>query len=103
MRIRTYLPVSIAIVTAAALSIFTAAVAVEKIETGARVGILRALYDENVGWAPVSVSGLQVQLSGTAPDESSRFQALAAAGTVVDATPIVDRSGILPAAALEAP
>ena len=29
MRIRTYLPVSIAIVTAAALSIFTAAVAVE--------------------------------------------------------------------------
>lgn len=103
MRIRTYLPVSIAIVTAAALSIFTAAVAVEKIETGARVGILRALYDENVGWARVSVSGLQVQLSGTAPDEASRFKALAAAGTVVDATRIVDRIGIQPAAAIEAP
>jgi len=103
MRIRTYLPVTIAIVTAAALSIFTATVAVEKIETGARVGILRALYDEDVGWARVRVSGLQVQLSGTAPDEAARFKALAAAGTVVDATRIVDRIGIQPAAAIEAP
>ncbi|MEM9343528.1 MAG: OmpA family protein [Pseudomonadota bacterium] len=103
MRIRTYLPMAIAIVSAAALSIFSATVAVEKIETGARVGILRALNDEQIGWARVRVSGLQVRLSGTAPDEASRFKALAAAGTVVDATRIIDHIGITPAAAVEAP
>ena len=103
MGLRTYLPVAIAMFGAAALSIFTATVAVEKIETGSRVGIVRALAEDGIGWVRVHVDGLQVQLSGTAPDEAGRFKAMAAAGRVVDATRIVDQMDIVPAQKIVAP
>ena len=78
MPIRSYLPIAIAMLSAAGLSFGAARVAVDRVETGARVGILNALTDGGMNWTRVEVDGLQVRLSGTAPDEAARFAAISA-------------------------
>ena len=103
MPIRSYVPIAVAMLMAAGLSLGAARVAVDRVETGARVGILNVLTDGGMNWARVEVDGLQVRLSGTAPDEGARFTALSAAGTVVDATRISDEMTTRPAQDLEAP
>lgn len=71
---------------------FVAAVfAVNAIERRTHAGIVRALGVEGLrDWSSVTVDGLRVELSGTAPDEGARFRALAAAGRVVDAARLTD-------------
>lgn len=103
MRLSAYLPVVIAIVLAAGASLLAARVAVDRIEASARAGILQALKVEDLTWAEVSVDGLQVVLTGEAPDEAARFGALSAAGTVIDATRIIDRMDVRPAQTIAAP
>jgi OmpA-OmpF porin, OOP family len=51
----------------------------------------------------VEIDGLQVILSGTAPDEAARFAAITAAGTVVDASRVIDRVQIAARDAAAAP
>lgn len=103
MPVSRYLPVAIAMAMAGGLSVLAATVAVEKIEVRARADISRALLTSGVHWVSLDVDGLQVALSGTAPDEASRFAALSAAGSVVDATRIVDRTDVAPSKEVEAP
>ncbi len=100
---RSYLPFAIAIVGAAALSLATATFAVQKIEETSWEEIGEALELAGHDWVTVAVDGLQVHLSGTAPDEASRFSALAAAGTVIDATRVIDEMDVVPAKTIEAP
>ena len=100
---RSYLPFAIAIVGAAALSLATATFAVQKIEETSWEEIGEALDRAGHDWVTVAVDGLQVHLSGTAPDEASRFSALAAAGTVIDATRVIDEMDVVPAKTIEAP
>ena len=45
-------------------------------------------------WADVDTNGLQVFLIGTAPNEADRFQALSAAGRVVDTARVIDQIDI---------
>lgn len=54
-------------------------------------------------WTEVTVDGLLVRLSGTAPDEATRFAALSTAGTVVDASRVIDDMDVTAAAAIRAP
>lgn len=103
MPLRSYVPIAIAMVMAAGLSVLGARVAVDRVETSARIGIARAISDGGHGWAQASVDGLRVILTGTAPDEAARFGVISAAGTVIDATRIVDRMSVRPAREIEAP
>lgn len=103
MRLTTYLPVTVAIAMAAGLSVLAAMVAVEKIEMRARADIAQALVSEGYDWVSVRVDGLQVQLSGTAPDEATRFGVLATAGSVVDAARILNRMGVTPTRRIVSP
>lgn len=103
MRIRNYIPMATAIALAAALSLFAASVAVDRIEAGSRAELSRAMAEAGHDWASVRVDGLQVVLTGTAPDEAARFSAISAAGTVIDATRIIDRMDVRPAQRIEAP
>jgi OmpA-OmpF porin, OOP family len=54
-------------------------------------------------WAGVVVDGLQVTLSGAAPDETSRFRALEVARQVVDARRITDATTVRAAARVAPP
>ncbi|MEM9031593.1 MAG: OmpA family protein [Pseudomonadota bacterium] len=103
MRLSSYLPVATAMVLAAGLSIYAATLAVVQIELRALSDVTRIMGSEGFDWAEVRVDGLQVILRGTAPDEATRFAAIATAGSVVDATRIRSQLAVTPASQIVAP
>lgn len=66
--------------------------------------VLRDSLDKaRLDWVAVQADGMQVLLSGTAPTEASRFQALTLVGSVVDASRIRDGIEVAPASELAPP
>lgn len=92
MRLSTILAISGAFTVAAALSVLAAGFSVSAIEDGSRRAVRDALDARGMVWAEVGSDGLQVFLAGTAPDEAARFAALSVAGSVVDATRVIDQT-----------
>ncbi|MGL5011402.1 MAG: OmpA family protein [Paracoccaceae bacterium] len=54
-------------------------------------------------WAEVEADGLQIVLTGTAPNEAARFRAVNIAGAQVEASRVRDLLEVTPARAIEAP
>ncbi|ARC89564.1 OmpA family protein [Rhodovulum sp. MB263] len=75
---------------AALVCLGAALLAVESIESQARQATREALQARGIDWASARTDGMLMRLSGTAPDEAARFHALAAAGSVVDSTHLID-------------
>ncbi|MDQ2067426.1 OmpA family protein [Xinfangfangia sp. CPCC 101601] len=73
------------------------------IESRSDRAITKALHGAGMEWATSTSDGLQVHLTGTAPDERARFRALNLVGSVVDASRIRDSLDVTPAVALAAP
>ena len=96
-------PHVLAILVAAAGCIAAAYWAKDRVEEVARKDVQLVLSQAGHDWAELSVDGLKVQLTGTAPDEATRFAALSVAGTVVDASRIIDRMDVTAAAAIQPP
>nr|WP_232897191.1 OmpA family protein [Pontibaca salina] len=88
---------------AAFLSLVTARLALTAIEQTTEIDVRRALDESSFGWAEVQANGLQVILTGTAPDEARRFAALSAVARAVDAARLVDSIEIAPSADLTPP
>ncbi|MFV0512353.1 MAG: OmpA family protein [Jhaorihella sp.] len=103
MRISSLIVVGSAFVLAAILSLVAAGFAVSAIEDNTEIGVRGALDKAGHDWAEVQVDGLRVILSGTAPDEAARFNALSGAGAVVDAARIIDGMEIAATADLAPP
>lgn len=61
------------------------------------------LQAAGMDWVQVESNGMQVHLSGTAPDERARFRALNLVGSLVDASRIRDTLDVTPTVALAAP
>ncbi|MBY6002663.1 OmpA family protein [Salipiger bermudensis] len=80
-----------ALLIAAVLCVITAVFALHLVEDSSRNGVEEALDTAELDWADVDVNGLQVFLIGEAPDEAARFQAVTAAGTVVDSARVIDQ------------
>lgn len=97
------LPHAVAIAIAAVGCIGVAVWAKDKIETAALTDLDLMMSQNGHDWADVLVDGLSVTLTGTAPDEATRFAALSAAGTVVDASRIIDEMDVEAVAALSVP
>lgn len=76
--------------TAAAISLLVANASVTLIEERSEIGVRSTLDARGLTWAEVSADGLQVTLEGVAPTEALRFQALSAAGSIVDAARVID-------------
>lgn len=95
--------------TGTALLAWAIAVAVvARIETGARHQAVTALAAVGQNWANAEPDGMRLVLSGEAPDEASRFDALEVLGRVIDGSRIDDQTrlasavlGTTPAFALE--
>ena len=90
MRLSALLIVAGVFTAAASLSVVAAQFSVRAIEVASKGAVLNALDRDGLTWAEVDTSGLQVFLIGTAPDEATRFEALTAAGRVVDAARVID-------------
>ena len=79
----------------AGLSVFAAILAVNLIEETTETDVRRALSAAGYHWADVETAGLQVFVIGYAPSEAMRFKAKSAAGTVVDATRVIDQMNVI--------
>ena len=75
---------------AAAFCLVAASFAVRLIEENSLEGVRAELDRDALTWASVDANGLQLFVIGTAPSEADRFQALSAAGRVVDTSRIID-------------
>ncbi len=91
MRLSEYLPVTLAVVLGGLACIGAAMAAVSAIESQSETSVRATLAEGGLGWTEVSVDGLQLVLSGIAPDEAARFAAVTRAGKVVDASRIIDQ------------
>jgi OOP family OmpA-OmpF porin len=103
MRLSSYVPVTLAILLGGAACFGVATASVSAIETQSRRDVTTSLAEAGHDWAEVGIDGLQVVLSGTAPDEAARFAAISAAGTVVDASRVIDHVQIAARDAASAP
>ncbi|QBF33566.1 OmpA family protein [Thalassococcus sp. S3] len=88
---------------AAILSLVAASFAVTVIEENTEISVRQTLDERGFGWAEVQSDGLRLLLSGTAPTEALRFQAISATGAVIDAARVIDEMEVQATAALTAP
>jgi OOP family OmpA-OmpF porin len=65
--------------------------------------VTSALLSAGLTWPEVRADGLNLFLSGTAPDEAARFRALNLAGGAIDAGRLRDEIDVAPARAITAP
>lgn len=103
MRLSAILIIALTFSVAATLSLVAANFSVTLIEDNSEIGVREVLDEQGMTWAEVEADGLQVTLSGTAPNEVVRFNALSAAGTVVDAARVIDLMSVESQAAIAAP
>jgi OmpA-OmpF porin, OOP family len=61
------------------------------------------LLEDGITWAAVEADGLQVKLSGTAPNEAERFRAVNLVGSVVQSARIRDGMDVTAIRAIDAP
>lgn len=103
MRLSKFVLTPAVFVVAFGVSLVAALTAVNAIESASRTGVERALMLEGQDWAAVETTGLQVILSGTAPDETTRFKALSIAGDIVDSGRVIDQMDVTAAEAITPP
>ncbi|WP_170589385.1 OmpA family protein [Ruegeria arenilitoris] len=103
MRLPYFLTSALIFVVSAGVCLLAAGFAVTKIEETSETAVRNALSMQGHEWAEVQADGLRVVLTGTAPDEATRFNALTAAGTQVDTSRVIDEMDIAPTADLTPP
>mgnify|MGYP003631501578 FL=1 len=103
MRLSALLIIAFTFLFAAGASLVAANFSVTLIEESSEIGVRNVLDDKAMPWAEVEADGLKVTLSGTAPNEVLRFNALSAAGSVVDAARVIDQMEVVAQAAIAAP
>lgn len=79
---------------------FAAALVIESRSTEV---VQSRMTEAGMTWVTVETDGLQVRLSGTAPNESARFRALNLAGSLVDSGRLRDRLDVAPASTVAPP
>jgi OOP family OmpA-OmpF porin len=102
-RLTPFLASLAAFAVAALLAAGAATVAATSIEDRTRSSIEARLAEAGVSWVTVETDGLQVRLSGTAPDEAARFRAVNLAGAEIEPSRIRDDLEVAAAKAIEAP
>ena len=103
MRLPFSITVAAIFTVSALLSLLAAGLMVTKTEEASEFAVRRALNLKGLDWAEVQADGLRVVLTGTAPDEATRFNALTAAGTEVDTSRVIDEMEVAPTADLAPP
>lgn len=73
------------------------------VESRSLSAVRSELAAANMDWAAVQADGLQIVLTGTAPNEAARFRAVNIAGAQVEASRVRDLLDVTPARAIEAP
>jgi OmpA-OmpF porin, OOP family len=93
----------LAFILAAAVMVSVAWAAALVIEARTQGAVSERLSAAGVDWIGVRTDGLQVHLSGTAPNEVARFRAVNLVGALVDTSRIRDGLDVTPASGVKAP
>lgn len=93
----------LAFLLAAAFMVSVAFAAALVIETRTGKVVSARLADASIEWITVDTDGLQVVLTGTAPNEAVRFRAVNMVGSLIDSSRIRDQLDVTPASAVQAP
>ncbi|MCF2871183.1 OmpA family protein [Octadecabacter sp. G9-8] len=88
---------------AAIVCAFAARIAVAAVETRSVEAVRLELEERGHSFASVLGDGLQVILEGQAPSEAMGFRAISTAGSVVDASRVIDNMTVMNSATLQAP
>jgi OmpA-OmpF porin, OOP family len=105
-RIRQLSPNTLALlafILAATVMVLVAYAAARVIERRSDKVITNRLASEQIDWIEVEANGLQIHLTGTAPNEADRFRAVNLIGSIVDSSRIRDGLDVTPASAIQAP
>ena len=92
-----------AFAVAALICVVGARFAVATVETRSVEAVQVALQENGHDFATVLGDGLQVILEGEAPTEANRFRAISTAGSMVDASRVIDNMTVKASEALQAP
>ena len=103
MRITQFLPILAAILTGAVLSLAAAAVGARTIETMSAHAVENQMNLRGYEWVDVQGDGLQIVLTGTAPDEQTQLAAQRAAGHVVDPARVMNVMSVVQKETIPAP
>lgn len=88
---------------AAAIAGGGATIASGVIEDRSEAAVSARLVEDGLDFATVAADGLNVHLTGTAPDEAARFRVLNLAGSVVDPSRLRDEMSVTPSRPIEPP
>ncbi|AJE49004.1 OmpA family protein [Celeribacter indicus] len=103
MRISHTLPVFAAVLAGAVLSLAAAAFSARAIESTSVTAVENEMRLGGYDWVEVSADGLQIVLTGTAPDEQSQLAAQRAAGHVVDSSRVMNVMNVVQQEEIPAP
>jgi OOP family OmpA-OmpF porin len=92
-----------AILAASGLCAGTAWLLAGEIERRSVEDVSLALLERDADFADAQADGLQLILTGTAPDEAARFRALTAAGSAVDPARVIDAMEVVPREGVSVP
>ena len=93
----------LAFILAAAFMATVAFAAALVIESRTEKVIVARFAEASIDWIDVRADGLQLHLSGTAPNEAARFRAVNMVGSLIDSTRVRDRLDVTPASEVRAP
>jgi OmpA-OmpF porin, OOP family len=93
----------VAFTGAALLAVLVAYLMTLIVESRSASVVRQELDAANMDWAIVEADGLQIVLTGTAPNEAARFRAVNIAGGQVESSRVRDLLEVTPARAIEAP
>ncbi|NNE52202.1 MAG: OmpA family protein [Sulfitobacter sp.] len=103
MRLSSLLIIATTFFAAAVAALVAASFSVTLIEENSEIGVRDALDQRGMTWAEVEADGLQVTVAGTAPTEAIRFSALSTAGSIVEASRIIDEMEVAAQAVIAPP
>ncbi|WP_147126096.1 OmpA family protein [Shimia ponticola] len=103
MRLSNIAPFALAFALAGGAAYVAAMGSVKLLERNSIADVAFELELAGHDWASVQADGLQVILSGEAPTEATRFNALSVSGTVVDAARLIDNMNVTEAQEIVAP
>lgn len=103
MRAKPTLIATAAFALAALVAVGASTLAANVIEKRSAAQVSSRLLADGITWAQIRSDGLQIWITGTAPNEAARFRAVNLAGAEIDASRIRDRLEVTPVSAIEAP
>ncbi|WP_434290113.1 OmpA family protein [Celeribacter sp. SCSIO 80788] len=103
MRISNFLPVFAALILGAILCLAGAAIGARFIETTSTKAVVNEMTLQGYDWVDVEGDGLQIVLTGVAPDEQTQLAAQRAAGHVVDPARVINVMNVVQQEDIPAP